>query len=377
MSKQTKIVTVIALILAAVGMAWYGLSQKQSQSAQQTTEPIKIGQVTPLTGDYGWAGELEKQGADLALEEINAKGGINGRKLVIVREDDKMDPAQSVTAITKLIGVDKVQAVIGMASSGGTLAAAPIAEKDQVVLLSPLATASKISNAGDYIFRLFPSAKQEADKLIEAAVHQGYKNAAIIDINNDYGSELAQLIQQKADFLGINVVASESYSSDATDFRTQLAKIAGKNPEAIFLMGYANDMTLVIKQAAEMGIKSSFLASDMFDVVQLATVGKAAEGVIYAIGDDKTSDAFKVAFKAKYGKEANIYEAMNYDAVNLLALAIQRGGNDGIAIKNELYKIHDYPGASGTINFDSNGDAVDHPMILKIVKDGKTIPYQQ
>ena len=129
MNKQTKIVSVIALILIAVGMAWYGLSQKQNQTVQNASKPIKIGQVTILTGDYAWFGESESQGADLAAEEINAEGGINGRRLEIVREDDKMDPAQSVTAFNKLVSVDKVQVVMGMMSSGELWRPRPLPKK--------------------------------------------------------------------------------------------------------------------------------------------------------------------------------------------------------------------------------------------------------
>ena len=378
MNKQTKIVTVIALILIAVGMAWYGLSQKQVQPAQQASEPIKIGQITCLTGENAWYGDIEKQGADLALEELNAKGGINGRQVVIVREDDKADPALSVTGLNKLISVDKVQAVMGMTSSGGTMAASPVAEKNKVVLISSLAGSMKISNAGDYIFRIFATTAQEAEKLLQLAKELGKTDAAIIYVNNDFGSDLASYIKEKSVKTGVNILASESYLTDATDFRTQLAKIAATKPSVIFLLGYPKDMGLVLKQAGEMGIKSQFMASDSFDdPTVIATAGKASEGTIYVVSDDQTSPAFKAAFKAKYGKDSSIYNAMNYDAFNLLALAIQRGGNDGTAIKNELYKIRDYAGVTGTITIDSNGDAINRPLAFKIIKDGKAVPYQQ
>jgi branched-chain amino acid transport system substrate-binding protein len=118
------------------------------------------------------------------------------------------------------------------------------------------------------------------------------------------------------------------------------------------------------------------MATDTFDdPLVIATAGKASEGTIYVVPADQATGAFKAAFKAKYGKDPSIYNAMNYDSFNLLALAIQRGGNDGTAIKNELYKIRDYAGASGTITIDSNGDAINRPMMLKIVKDGKAVPY--
>jgi branched-chain amino acid transport system substrate-binding protein len=377
MNKQTKIVLVIVLILAAFGIAWYSFSQKQGKQAQQTSEPIKIGQITSLTGDFAAYGVIEKDGADLAVDDINARGGINGRQLVIVREDDRADPAQSVTAINKLIGVDKVSAVVGTLSSGGTLAAAPVAEKSKVVLLSEGAGSVKISNAGDYIFRIYPSTAQEIDRLFTLVNQFGKRNVAIMYAMNEFGTDLNDIAKQRAASSGINILDSEGYAADGTDFRTQLAKIKTKSPEVVFLFGYSNDMGLILKQSGEMGIKTQFMAPDTFDSQAISKAGKSAEGLIYVTPSDETSNAFKEAFKAKYGKDSGNLNAMNYDAVELLALAIERGGNDGTAIKNELYKIRDYAGASGSITIDSNGDAINRPMVLKTVKDGQTIPYQQ
>ena len=258
------------------------------------------------------------------------------------------------------------------------MAAAPIAEKDKVVLLSPIATSSKISTAGDYVFRIYPDNAQEGDKLVAMAKKIGKTEAAIIYANNDFGSDMADMLAKKASLAGIDILDSESYSFDATDFRTQLAKIAEKKPSAIFLAGYPNDMALILKQAGEMGIKAQFFAPDTFDdPTILATAGKAAEGVIYIVPSDQTPESFKSAFKAKYGKDPDILSKMDYDAVNLLALAIQRGGNDGTAIKNELYKIHDYPGVTGPITIDSNGDAINRVLAFKTIENGKAIPYQQ
>ena len=377
MSKQNKIISVVVLVLVAIGIAWFGFSQKQSKPVSQANEPIKIGHVTALTGDVAAYGEMEKEGADLAVAEINARGGINGHQLVIVREDDKGDPAQSVTAINKLIGIDKVSAVIGMLSSGGTLAAAPVAEKSKTVLLSATAGSVKISSAGDYTFRIYPSTAQEVDKLLELTKKLGKTNGAIMYATNDFGTDLNEIAEKKAPTEGMDILMSEGYDPDATDFRTQLAKIAATNPDVIFLFGYPKDMGLIIKQAKAMGIQTQFLAPDPFGQVSIDIAKDAANGVIYVQPSDETSAGFKEAFKAKYGKDPNSINAMDYDAVNLLALAIQKGGNDGTAIKNELYKVHDYPGASGTITIDPNGDAINRPMVLNIIKDGKAVAYEQ
>jgi len=377
MNKQIKIVAVIALALIVAGVAWNGLKQKQSKIEPSANEPIKIGQIIPLTGDAAVYGEWESDGADLALAEVNAKGGINGRQVVIVREDDKVDPAQSVTALNKLISMDKVQAVMGVPSSGETLAAAPVAENNKVVLISDGAAAIKVASAGSYIFSIFPSTAQEGGKLTDLARNLGKTDAAIIYINNDFGSDLAKIVAENAAAKGITIVGSEGYSADAIDFRTQLAKISSKNPSVIFLLGYPKDMGLVLRQAGQMGIKSQFLATDAFDDPEIVkTAGAAAEGVIYVLPSDQATDAFKANFKSKYGKDASIMNALSYDSFNLLALAIQRGGNDGTAIKNELHKIRDYAGASGTITFGDGGVAINRPMIFKIIKNGRAVDYQ-
>jgi branched-chain amino acid transport system substrate-binding protein len=341
-------------------------------------EPIKIGNLTPLSGEYAYFGEWEKEGIDLALEEINKKGGINGHPVVVVREDDQADPVASVQALNKLILTEKVQAVIGPINSDSVIANAPFAEKNQVVLLTAIAGAFNIPAGGGYIFRIFPTTEQEGKSLVAAAITRGNKTAAIIYINNAYGLELAKTVRRESASGGIEVLVTEGYKKDENDFGGQLTRIKEKNPHMVFLLGYPRDMGLILKQAKELGLLTDFFAPDTFEDPTVRSIaGIAAEGIVYVLPNDTFSAAFMNNFKKKYGKEPNFVDALSYDALNLLALAIKRGGNNGQAIKNELQKIKDYQGASGNITFDESGQAINRPLTLKVVREGIAIPYQQ
>ena len=371
--KQIIIGAVIVIVLAAFAGAC--LDKQPAES-----EEIKIGHITPLTGDAALWGEWLKKGIDLAVDEINAKGGVDGKKLVVIHEDSQAKPDVGVSAFRKLTTVDKVQVVIGGTTSSVTLACAPIAEKDHVVLLTPTAAANKISYAGDYIFRIFPSNAQEAQRLVVVAQSLGIRNATILFINNDYGAELSTACKAKFEEQGGKILLSEGYEPEATDFRTQLTKVKAQEPEAIFLLGYPMDMASILRQAKEMGIKAQFLAPDTFEAEEiLELAGDAAEGVIYvypALFESDQLDKFTDALKQKYGDDPNVGNTMAYDAAYLVAMAIEEGGNTGEGIKDAMYKIKDYPGVTGNITFDVNGDVVYRSVGVGIVKDGKFVEFQ-
>lgn len=341
-------------------------------------EPIKIGHLTPLSGEYAYFGEWESEGIDLAVEEINKKGGINGRKVAVAREDDRMDPPLTVAILNKLIDTEKIQAVIGSPSSDVVLASAPIADKNKIVVMAALAGSVKISVASRFLFRIYPRTSEEGEKLAAVASQSNYKKTAVIYINNRYGLELAKSVKRNAAEHGIEILAMEGYRQDNKDFSEQLGRIKEKNPEAVFLLGYPLDMTIILKQAGELGLNAKYLAPDTFlDPSIVTAAGRITEGIIYVVPDENMAPDFVASFKKKYKKEPNILNAMTYDAFNLLALAIQRGGNDGTAIRDELFKIKDYAGASGIITFDENGDAINRPLQLKTIKEGKAVDYRQ
>jgi branched-chain amino acid transport system substrate-binding protein len=185
-------------------------------------------------------------------------------------------------------------------------------------------------------------------------------------------------VKREAAEAGVEILAMEGYRKENADFAEQLGRIKEKNPQAIFLLGYPRDMKLILQQAGELGIESKYLAPDTFeDPSMIKNTGRLSEGVIYVAPEDVLASGFVKEFQKKYKGEPNVFSAMTYDALNLLALAIQRGGNDGAAIKDELLKIKDYEGAVGVITFNEHGDAINRPLKLKTVKEGRAVPYQK
>jgi len=342
-------------------------------------EVIKIGHLSPLTGENARWGKWESEGIDLAVEEINSEGGIKGRRLEVIHEDDKGDATTGVSAFQKLLA-QRIQIVIGATLSGVTLACAPIAEQNKVVLLSPSAQSPKISEAGDYVFRIFASSTIEGAWLAELAKRFKVKTAAILYANIAYGVGLHQVIREKMDQSGIKILAEEGYNPDNKDFRPELQKIKNARAEAIFLLGFPTDMGTILRQLSELGIKGLKFAPNSFEDAEIINIAqRGAEGVYYVypiLSDIEQTREVANRFRKKYNKEMNYYNGVGYDAVKILSLALESSleesdGVKGELVKNALYKIKDFPGVTGPITFDKNGDVLDRPMEFRVVKNGK------
>jgi branched-chain amino acid transport system substrate-binding protein len=352
--------------------------------AKKESKIIKIGAVLPLTGDAAVWGNNTKEGIDLAVEELNKQGGIIGKKLEIVYEDSKALPQDGVSAIQKLITIDKVSAVIDNSVSSVCLAMAPIAEQNKVVILSTGSTAPKVSEAGEYIFRIWNSDALEGKVMADYAFDSlNIKTAAMMFINNDYGVGLQEVFSNEFHKKAGKVLTSESFNQNETNFRTQLTKIKKANPEVIYLVGYPKEIPIVLKQAKELGIKVQILGTVAFEDPQIINVaGAASEGLIYPypVEPDKEDMAVKEfldKYKAKYNKEPGITCDVGYDAVNMIAKAIElSGGETGQDIQTGLMMIEDFHGASGIMTFDEHGD-VNKPMGMKIVKNGRFVWYRK
>lgn len=347
-------------------------------------EEIKIGAILPLTGEGAKYGQSAKRGIDLAVEEINLKGGIKGKKLTVVYEDSKGDPKEGTSAIQKLITMEKVPAIIGAMASSVTLAVAPIAEKNKVVLLSPASSAPKITYAGDYIFRNCYSDLYEGRKMAHYIYNETtYRKIAIIHINNDYGIGLRDAFRGEFTKLGGNVTATETYGFGTTDFRTQISKIKDANPDAVYIVGYA-EMGRLLVQAKELGLKVPFFSCIMFedpDILKVA--GEVAEGIVYTFpsyNPESKEDVvanFVSSFEKKYNQKPDGFAANAYDALKILVVAIKEGGEKSQQIKKALYSIKNYPGVTGETSFDKNGDVIKLIGIKRVEKgDFKWIRFK-
>ncbi len=349
---------------------------------KEELKEIKVGAICPLTGDAAVYGQWFKNGIDLALEEINSQGGIKNRKLIVIYEDSRADPKEGISAVQKLITVHNVSAIIGAMASSVTLAIAPIAEKNKVVLLSPASSAPKITYAGDYVFRNWSSDVFEGKIMVDFAYEKlDIKRVAVLYINNEYGVGIKDVFETYFRKRGGMVVNSESYEQGATDFRTQLTKIKSKQPEAIYLPTMAKEAGQILRQAQEIGVQAQFLSIMGVEApIVLKVAGKAAEGVIYSYpGFDPESPSeivqrFQAKYMAKYGEKAEAFAAHSYDALKIIASAIEKADCNADGIKNVLYEIKDFPGVTGQTTFDENGDVI-KPVMIKVIKDGKFAPY--
>lgn len=364
----------IGIVLAFIIVAAIGFYISTPTKA----DVITIGHIGPLTGFMAAYGEQESQGIDLAIEEINANGGINGKKLAVIHEDDQIDPTKATNALNKLITIDKVPAVIGEVTAAVTLALAPIAETNKVVLITDISS-HKISKSGDYIFQMPPTSDQVANELVDLASSLNLTDCAILYTYTEYCADLAQSINKTFTEKGYTITFSEGYNPDTTDFRTQLTKIKAKNPMGIFILGWPNDMALVLKQAKEIGIKSRFFAPDTFNEPKIIDwSGNASEGVIFVIpaGNPERLQGFNEKIKSNYGDNATMFAALAYDATNVLAAAMMSNGFKADEIKTGLYQIRDYPGVMGNVTFDENGDLVSGKLKPMIVRGGEFVDYE-
>lgn len=364
----------IAAGLVIVGIIILLVVLRQAHSREQ----IVLGHVSPLTGDAAIWGMWERDGIDLAIDEINASGGVGGRQLVVIHEDDQGTPSTAVSAIQNLISARGVRIVIGGSLSGTTLAMAPIAERNKVILLSPSAQSPRISQAGDFVFRIFASSTVEGAHLADVAIRSGIRTVAILYLNNDYGVGLRTVIAERVQGR-IRIVAEEAYGSDTRDFRTHIQKAVGAtSPDGLFLLGYPTDMGTNLKQMAEMGLGTRGFAPNSFEGEEIIKIaGSAADGVVYVypvIPDSRHSAQVRAAFQARYSRDMNVYNGMGYDAVKILAAALSdSNGTSGDGLKDALYRIRDFAGVTGTITFDKNGDVVDRPMEARVVRNGQFV----
>lgn len=345
---------------------------------QNKNNIIKIGHISPLTGENARWGKWEKDGIDLAVDQINSNGGIDGNKIEVIHEDDQGDPKIAVTIMQKFIN-QGIQAVIGPSLSGAVLACAPLANNNRVVSLTPSAQSPKITYAGDYIFRIFASNSVEGPKLFQLAMSMNVKRVAILYANIEYGVGLYSVIKEEIIKNNITLLTAEAYDANSTDFRSQLVKIKNAEPDGIFLLGFPSDMAVILRQMKELNVPGLKFAPNSFEEEEIIDNSQGgAEGVYYVypiLSDSSNAKIIREQFEQRYKKEMNYYNGVGYDAVKVFEIAIKKvigkykGEISGENIKDELYRIN-YAGVSGPISFDSNGDIKDRPMEFRVVRNG-------
>ncbi|MBN6187729.1 ABC transporter substrate-binding protein [Aneurinibacillus sp. BA2021] len=385
MKKRKVTGILLTLMLSAGMMAGCGGAKDANTASSGGQAPagdtIKIGANLELSGGTASYGQSAGQGIDLAVEEINKNGGINGKKLEVIKVDNKSEPAESTNAAIKLTSQEKVTAIIGPATSGAVLAEAQIATDNKTVVITPSGTNSEITvtkdgKVQDYMFRTcFIDPFQGTVAANFAAKELKVKNAAIfMDSASDYSKGLAASFEKTFAENGGKVVAKEAYIAKDTDFRATLTRIKAANPDFIFIPGYYEEVGLIIKQAREMGIKAALMGGDGWDSPTLADLaGKDALNNAYTIAHYASDDPdpkiqeFVKAFQTKYsGKSPNGFNALGYDSVYFLADGLKRAGDlDPVKVKDALAQTKDLPLVSGKFTVDEQHNPIKAATILK------------
>jgi len=347
-------ISIVFLVIFSVGCAKKGEKE------------IRIGAIIPLTGSFAAYGEPVRDGMLLAVEEINSTGGIYGKRVRLIIEDDSGNPKNAVNAFTKLANTDRVPIILGPLSSGCSMATAPIAEKTKVIQISTLAGIPDLSKAGDYVFRIYPSSKLGAHFVVKEAIRRFKpRKIAILYANNPFGQTSRNIYELISKESGMEVVAIESFSDGDQDFRTQLSKIKRTSPDLLLCSTYWMEGSRIIVQMIELGLNIPVLGEDGWRGPIAKIVGEKGLKLLYfadiAFGpefkDNEVMQSFIQNFENDYHKKASTYAAAGYDAVYIAKKATEESSYNSDSIKDTLYKIN-YSGALGSIKYDENGDNI-------------------
>src|ERR1700730_7794905 len=354
---------------------WASLGAGSAVLAQDT---IKIGEFGSLTGGNASFGISQNNGVQMALEEVNSAGGVLGKKIDLTVEDNQTKQGQTTTIVKKLISEDHVVALIGEVASSKTLEAAPIAQAAKIPLLATAATNPKVTQTGDYVFRVCFTDDFQAVVIARFVLEKlKQKNIAFMtDVKQDYSVGLTNIAKDYLTKNGGNIVKEQSYSSGDKDFRAQLTDLKSANPDVIIITGYYPEASLIAKQARQFGIKATFVGGDVWDVTSLISVGgKAIEGAYFSNHfsvEDKSPlvQEFVKKYKEKYNAVPDAFAALGYDAAKLLADAISRpGSTDSDKLRAAIQDTKNFPGVSGQITIGADRNAQKSAVIITI-KDG-------
>jgi len=341
-----------------------------------SSEPVMIGVSGPLTGPNAQYGTQWKQGFDLALDEIHASGGINGRKLAYTFEDSQSDPRQSVAIAQKFVSDPKIVLELGDFSSPASMAASPIYQRSGLVQFGFTNSHPDFTKGGDFMWSTSVSQADEQPLLALYAVrHLGLKKLAVLHQNTDWGRTSRDYFVKAAKDYGGEIAVTEGYIADERDFRSTLVRVRDTNPDGLILISYYSDGALIARQARQVGLKQTICAaSSVYSPKFLELGGDAVEGVHIGtryFPDDPRPEVkkFITSFKAKYnGLEPDAFNAYSYDAMNVAAAVLRIGGTDRKAIRDAFAKVKDVPSVIfGTVTFDVESRRVKGAMNAELV----------
>jgi branched-chain amino acid transport system substrate-binding protein len=364
-----------------LSLSLFGILVLASCSPKGDSSEIVIGEYGSLTGKDATFGISTENGIAMAVDAVNKSGGLLGKKVRVIVEDDQGQSEQALSVVTKLITKDKVVAVLGEVASGNTPAAAPFAQKSGIPMISPSSTNIAVTQTGDYISRVcyidpfqgFVMAKFAANTL-------KFKNVAILrDLKSPYSVGLADSFIENFKKFGGNIITDQSYSGGDPDFSAQLTSIKSKNPDGVFVPGYYSEVGLIARQAKKLGLTVPLMGGDGWDSPKLQEIGgDALNGSFfsnhYAVDDpNPIIQSFVSEYRTRFNQTPDGLAALGFDAANILFDAIRRANStEGPKLRDAINQTKDHPGVTGkiTINKDRN---TDKPAVVLEIKDGKFV----
>ena len=350
-----------------------------SAAALSADDPIKIGEYASLTGKEAAYGETSHKGIVLAVEELNARGGVLGKKIELLTEDNQSKQGESATVVKKLMSRDKVVALLGEVASIRSLEAAPVIQNAKIPMVSSASVNSKVTEAGDYIFRVcFVDSFQGVvlAKFVNESLHV-HRVAILTSVNNAYSVGMTKVFKERFLADGGAIVAEQKYSEGDKDFRAQLTAIKAAGADAIFASGYYTEAALICRQARQLGLAKPVFGGDGWDAPALLEIGgPAMEGTYFSTHyspDNPSAEVqnFNKRYHARWSATPDAWAALAYDSALVLVDAIKRAGStDAKAIRDALAATKDFPAVTGHIPMDAHRNPSKAAVILTI-KDGK------
>lgn len=370
MKRNVLIGAIVAMLVAAVIVLAFVIRPAQSR------ESIEIGAILPLTGDAAQYGKACQRGIDLAIEQLNAEGGVNGRELRVIYEDSQAVPTAAVSAVNKLIAVDGVKLVVGDMFSSTTLAIAPIAQKKGVVLISPTASAQAVPQTGDHVFSIYPSDAYDGQFLGHATrrLWPDISRVAIVYAQAEAMVTCKEAFKAVIKGSEIEITSENGIPPGTRDLSTIATRIAGGRPQAIFCALYLPEMAALLRDTARQGMKAQFLGiSTCYDPKLFDLAGKDAEGLVFSAPffdvDSSAADVKTLVskYERRYGERPNVWAAYGYDVVGIAAQGIRLSEGDPATLNSAIASISGFRGATGTTSFNSDGSVTKQMRLLKAV----------